>query len=310
MWERRMRWMTPARQYLPYMPALYTLRCDGNGPQIGIEIQWWAMARQRGSVRLRGYKRGMDDSVEFLVRDRRMPGHFWADNEVLDVFGPQLGEHGFCAYMVLCRHATNGTGECRISTRKLARQLGMSAGGAFNALATVLRLGLARRISPGDNARPGIYVLADVKALLNPDLAQSKFAGQGAHGVSAIAHPVNASTHHVSAVLTPRARNKESKRLSQDSKTGRLNPKQHGFAALIESESYLNAQAVRDWIAIKECMKSLVTPEEWAHWVRPLYLFNVLSGSFLLVACPVDGRIQEKAEAGKSTLRALGVCRE
>jgi len=152
-----------------------------------------------------------------------MPGHFWADNEVLDVFGPQLGEHGFCAYMVLCRHATNGTGVCRISTRKLARQLGMSAGGAFNALATVLRLGLARQISRGDNANPGVYVLADVKALLNPDIAQLKFAGQGAHGVSAIAHPVNTGVHHVSAVLTPRARNKESKRLSQDSKTGRLN---------------------------------------------------------------------------------------
>jgi len=64
----------------------------------------------------------MDDSQEFLVRDHRMPGHFWADNEVFDVFGPQLGEHGFSAYMVQCRHATNGTRECRISTRKLARR--------------------------------------------------------------------------------------------------------------------------------------------------------------------------------------------
>lgn len=166
---------------------------------------------------------------DFLVRDTRLPGHFWADNEVLDFYGSQLGPHGFAAYMALCRNATNGTGECRISTRRIAKQLGMSAGGAFNALAIVLQLGLARQIDPGGPANPAIYVLADVKALLDPTMAQLKLAGRGAHTVSttqvgahtvsANAHHVNAGAHTVSGVLIPRARNKESKRLSSRLKT-------------------------------------------------------------------------------------------
>lgn len=169
---------------------------------------------------------------DFLVRDTRLPGHFWADNEVLDVFGTQLGEHGFAAYMVLCRYATNGTGECKLSTRKLAKILGMSAGGAFNALSKVLQVGLARQLHPGDSATPATYALVDIKALLNPDIAQLRLAGKGAHivsaheigahNVSASAHPMNAGAHTVSGVLTTRARNREvktSSRLKTKSKT-------------------------------------------------------------------------------------------
>lgn len=154
-----------------------------------------------------------------------MPGHFWADNEVLDVFGKQLGEHGFAAYMVLCRHATNGTGECKLSTRKLANILGMSAGGAFNALTKVLQVGLARQIHPGDTKTPATYVLVDIKALLNPDLAQLRLSGKGAHtvstheisahNVSAGAHPMSGGAHPMSAALTPRARNMEVKTSSR-----------------------------------------------------------------------------------------------
>jgi hypothetical protein len=183
----------------------------------------------------------MADSQDFLVRDTRLPGHFWADNEVLDIFGEQLGEHGFAAYMVLCRYATNGTGECKLSTRKLAKLLGMSAGGAFNALSIVLQVGLARQIHPGDRSNPATYSLVDVKALTNPEMAQLKLAGRGAHTVStsqlgahdmsAGAHPVNTGAHTVSGVLTPRARNKESKRLS--SRLTRLQDFESGDSAKV-----------------------------------------------------------------------------
>lgn len=163
----------------------------------------------------------MAEGDHFLVRDTRMPGHFWADNEVLDLYGSHLGAHAFAVYMAMCRSAINGTGECKISTRKLAQQLGMSAGGAYNALVHITRLGLVRQISPGDRSSPGVYVLADVKALVNPEIAQLKLAGRGAHEVSTpalrahtvstSAHPVNAGVHPVNEVLTGCTRNKEVK---------------------------------------------------------------------------------------------------
>lgn len=167
----------------------------------------------------------MSEGDQFLVRDTRMPGHFWADNEVLDLYGSHLGAHAFAVYMAMCRSAINGTGECKISTRKLAQQLGMSAGGAYNALVHIVRLGLVRQIHPGDRSSPGIYILADVKALVNPEIAQLKLAGRGAHQVntpplrahtvSTPVHPVNAGAHQVNDVLTGWTRNKEVKTSSR-----------------------------------------------------------------------------------------------
>ena len=169
----------------------------------------------------------MEESPEFLVRDHRMPGHFWADNEVLDVYGEKLGFAAFAVYMVLCRNATNGTGECRISMRKVGKIFGMSTGGVFNALTEILQLGLARQVDPGDNRHPAVYVLADVKSLTDPALAQMRLKKNSVHTVNAEAisvHGMNAETgqrssdersvHTVNPAFTPRTRNKESKRLS------------------------------------------------------------------------------------------------
>lgn len=161
---------------------------------------------------------------EFLVRDTRMPGHFWADNEVLDIYGELLGAHGFAVYMALCRQAINGTGECKISTAAIARKLGISKGGAFNALALIVKLGLARQILPGTPRSSAVYVLADVKSLVNPEMAQMRLASvhgvnahppTSVHGVNAKGHSVNANGHGVNAAFTGWTRNKEDKTSSR-----------------------------------------------------------------------------------------------
>lgn len=204
----------------------------------------------------------MAEGDQFLVRDTRMPGHFWADNEVLDEYGERLGPHGFAIYMALCRTAINGTGECRISTRKLAKQLRMSAGGAFNALALIVEIGLARQIHPGDRTGPGVYVLADVKALLNPGHAQLKLAGRGAHpvntsqqigvhGMNTGAHPVSAGVHGVNDVLTGCTRNKEvktSSRLKTENRgrTGQASSPQFSQADFDQRDIRKMAEAVKE----------------------------------------------------------------
>jgi len=127
---------------------------------------------------------------EFFVRDHRAPGHFWADNEVIDVYGPQLGPHGIAVYMAMTRRADNSSGQLRLSNARIAEQIAMSKGGVFNALKLIVTLGLARILVPGSNKTPTVYVLADVKTLS--------------------VHPVTASVHPVTAAFIPRTRNKES----------------------------------------------------------------------------------------------------
>lgn len=58
------------------------------------------------------------------IRDRRHPGHFWADNEIVDDYLPAIGAHGFAVYMLLCRYARDGQADPSIS--KMAAKLGVS----------------------------------------------------------------------------------------------------------------------------------------------------------------------------------------
>jgi hypothetical protein len=124
--------------------------------------------------------------ADFTVRDSRQPGHFWADNEILDVYGPKLGPHGLAVYMAMCRRANNTTGECMLSTRRIAEQVWMSNGGVFNALALIVALGLARIVLKAEHGKPAVYVLADVKALTCS--SHEHRCSSGERGV----HPVNA----------------------------------------------------------------------------------------------------------------------
>jgi hypothetical protein len=172
---------------------------------------------------------------EFFVRDTRLPGHFWADNEVLDIFGPLLGAYGIAVYMTMCRTAINGTGECRISRRRIAKQLDIAVGSAHNALELIVKLSLAKLVQEGTPRTPAIYVLADVKSLCDPKMLQMRL-GSSVHQVNAEArlsvhtvnaapksvhqvnpsdHGVNAKSHQVNAGFTTRTRNKEVKTLSR-----------------------------------------------------------------------------------------------
>jgi len=124
--------------------------------------------------------------AEFMVRDSRQPGHFWADNEVLDVYGPRLGVFAFAVYMVMARRADNSTGQCTLSTRRIAAQLNMSLGMVVNVLRRIVELGLARKVLESEHGKPAVYVLADVKAL--GCSSGERQCSPGERGV----HPVNA----------------------------------------------------------------------------------------------------------------------
>jgi hypothetical protein len=168
----------------------------------------------------------------FLFRSERLPRHFWADNEVIDVFGPQLGCDGFAVYMALCRVSINGTGECSISLNKLASQLGVSKGGVFNALKKLCGVGLIRLLKPGDARNATMYQLADVKSLIDSDHRQLKLSGHNMTTKSAASgHGMTSTGHHMTAAVTTRPPNKEDK-TSSKLKTTPPNPPQAGVLSM------------------------------------------------------------------------------
>lgn len=61
------------------------------------------------------------------VRDIRQPGHFWADNEVVEDYLPTIGVYGFAVYMLLAKYADSKTGQCDPSIGGMAKKLGVSA---------------------------------------------------------------------------------------------------------------------------------------------------------------------------------------
>ena len=61
------------------------------------------------------------------VRDKRQPGHFWADNEIVEDYLPTIGVYGFAVYMLLCKYANSETGQCDPSVKTIAKTLSISA---------------------------------------------------------------------------------------------------------------------------------------------------------------------------------------
>jgi DNA-binding transcriptional regulator GbsR (MarR family) len=161
-------------------------------------------------------------SDDFLVRDQRLPGHFWADNEVYDVFGPALRSHGFSVYMALCRNAVNGTGECRISMSKIADQLDIGKATVSEALKTICEIGLARVLEPGGPRTSALYLLADVKSLTDPQMAQLKLQRSISERSHVSVPQANASVRLANVSRTQRSISEHAirkERLIQDLKT-------------------------------------------------------------------------------------------
>lgn len=78
------------------------------------------------------------------VRDIRQPGHFWADNEVVDDYLPAIGVYGFAVYMLLAKYADAKTGQCDPSVGGMATKLGLSDPTVRKALDKLEACGLIR----------------------------------------------------------------------------------------------------------------------------------------------------------------------
>jgi predicted transcriptional regulator len=105
------------------------------------------------------------------VRDIRQPGHFWADNEIIDVYAPRIGAYGIAVYMLLCRYADNKTGEAFPALKTIAETLAISKPTVTKAIKALQAEKLVRirvRYKRGSKERDNnIYVLLNVPKVVN-----------------------------------------------------------------------------------------------------------------------------------------------
>ena len=98
------------------------------------------------------------------IQDGRCPGWHWASNEILDIYGAQLGPYGLALYYALCRHA-NREGQSWPSYATLARETGMGKSQAIETMKLLVELKLLRKEPQKDGAgapTSNLYVLLEV----------------------------------------------------------------------------------------------------------------------------------------------------
>lgn len=81
-----------------------------------------------------------DETEEMEVRDRRDAGWFWSNNDVIDVYGSQIGAYGVAVYMVLAKHSNRGV--CFPSVATIAELLHMAPNTVRKTLQTLKTCGL------------------------------------------------------------------------------------------------------------------------------------------------------------------------
>jgi DNA-binding transcriptional regulator YhcF (GntR family) len=100
-------------------------------------------------------------------RNNRESGHFWADNEIVDSYLPQIGVYGFAVYMLLARRVNNITAQCNPGIPTMAAELNISKPTVRRALETLETVGLIeiKRHDKGNkrSGKPHTYTLIRVQ---------------------------------------------------------------------------------------------------------------------------------------------------
>lgn len=162
-------------------------------------------------------------SENFKVRDERKAGHHWADNEVLDDFGPKIGPVGYAIYMFLARHAGNRSGKCTRSQQEIASAFGISRDTVNRHIPILVDTGLVVVIESA--GQPSEYILAEIEKYTPAAKSDRVAAKSDTYLPQNLTHLPQNLTH-----------NKEAKLVSK--LNHETNPKQLGGAAALGSQDW------------------------------------------------------------------------
>jgi len=146
-----------------------------------------------------------DEPIE--VRDHRVAGWFWLDNEIVDVHGHGIGVYGIAVYCCLCRHADNRSQKAWPGVAGIATRLGTGKHQVVKAVRVLEEAGLvevARR--PGQGS---VYTLRSVKiggageAPVSPPTGAGEAPGGAGEAPVAVPEKHRNKTHEQDKRTTP-----------------------------------------------------------------------------------------------------------
>jgi len=94
--------------------------------------------------------RDIDDQT-LEVHDGRRAGWHWAQHQIIDIHGAELGPYGLAIYYALCRH-TDVDRSCWPSYATLAKETGMTRRQAIHQMNRLIRMGLVTKEPRKDEA--------------------------------------------------------------------------------------------------------------------------------------------------------------
>jgi replication initiation and membrane attachment protein DnaB len=93
-----------------------------------------------------------DQQTSRGVRTKGNSRWFWANNALVDEYGPIIGAHGIAVYTVLARFADHMSQSCHPSFQTIAKRLKLSRRKVIATVAQLEACGLIRRESRRDEA--------------------------------------------------------------------------------------------------------------------------------------------------------------
>lgn len=115
----------------------------------------------------------MSTDRNIRLRDQRVPGWYWSQNELIDQVAHRVGVYGIAVYHVLARHSRHDE-VSGMSAERIAAILDCSRAQVFRALAALETSGaLMRRSAPGTGTT---YFLSDLKSKPRPSVSSDGYA--------------------------------------------------------------------------------------------------------------------------------------
>jgi hypothetical protein len=127
------------------------------------------------------------------------PGHFWADNELLDNYGPRIGPHGIAVYMALARFANNETGNCWVSHDRICEITALGITTVKATLQLLKEAGLIGIECRQKSGRPNLYTILAIDKEGSRHTARGSrdtTTGQPPHGDPGSRHATTNNTNN------------------------------------------------------------------------------------------------------------------
>lgn len=102
------------------------------------------------------------ENDRYAVRDFRSARFFWLDNEVVDIFLPQIGPTAFAVYAYLSRFVSNETQTCWPSMATMAERLQLSKSTIHRSLQVLTEAKMLRVVEKGKQHSSSEYALLDI----------------------------------------------------------------------------------------------------------------------------------------------------